>query len=231
MAIAQGTCPSCGAPIEFGLGSSMAKVCGACQATVVRTDRGLQDFGKVAALADTPSLIAVGDQGKLEQRHFEVLGRVQLDYGLGPWDEYYVAFDYGKEWGWLAYAQGRWYLTFLLPNVAAPPRESIRVDEDFWLPQGKFTTAEARNATVLSAEGELPEPITPGHLRVYADAYGRDNAFATLDYGDGSEPSAVYVGKLLADSQLTIVTPGPRTLRKVKTTQLQCPNCGGDVPK
>jgi hypothetical protein len=97
MAIAQGTCPSCGTPIEFGLGSSLAKVCGSCRVTVVRTDRGLQNFGKVAALADTPSIVAVGDQGKLDGRHFEILGRVQLDYGLGPWDEYYVVFEFGKE--------------------------------------------------------------------------------------------------------------------------------------
>ena len=231
MAIAQGSCPSCGTLIEFGLGASMARVCTACRATVVRTDRGLQDFGKIAALADTPSLIAVGDQGTLDGRSFEVLGRVQLDYGLGPWDEYYVAFDYGKEWGWLAYAQGRWYLTFLVPNLPAPPREAIRVDEDVELPIGRFTVAEARNARVISAEGELPDPITPGELRVYADAYGAQNAFVTFDYGNSSEPSSVFAGKVLPDSHLTVVTPGPRTARKVKTTQMQCPSCGGDVPK
>ena len=231
MAIAQGTCTSCGAPVEFGLGASLARVCGACRATVVRTDRGLQDFGKVAALADTPSIIAVGDQGTLDGRHFEVLGRVQLDYGLGPWDEFYVAFEHGKEWGWLAYAQGRWYLTFLVAGLAAPPREAIRVDEDVDLPMGTFTIAEARNARVLSAEGELPEAITPGELRVCADAYGPQNAFATLDYGDCKAPGCLFVGKILPDSQLSVTDPGPRTVRKVKSTQMQCPNCGGDVPK
>ena len=56
-------------------------------------------------IAPRPHLIAVGDQGTLAGRPFEVLGRVQLDHGLGPWDEYYVAFDYGQTWGWLAYAQ------------------------------------------------------------------------------------------------------------------------------
>jgi hypothetical protein len=231
MAIAQGSCPSCGAPIEYGLGASLSRVCNSCHATVVRTDRGLQDFGKVAALADTPSIISVGDQGTLDGRPFEVLGRVQLDYGLGPWDEFYVAFDYGREWGWLAYAQGRWYLTFLVVGLSAPQREALRVDEDVELPMGRFAVAEARNARVLSAEGELPDAITPGELRVYADAYGPQNAFATLDYGDGKEASCVFVGKVLPDSQLNVTAPGPRTVRKIKTTHMQCPNCGGDVPK
>ena len=99
MAVAQGTCPGCGAPIEFGVGSSIAKVCEYCRTTVVRSDRGLENLGKVADLAMTPSLIAVGDQGTLGGRPFEVLGRVQLDHGKGPWDEHYFGFDYGQAWG------------------------------------------------------------------------------------------------------------------------------------
>ena len=51
MAVAQGTCPGCGAPIEFGVGSSIAKVCEYCRTTVVRSDRGLENLGKVADLA------------------------------------------------------------------------------------------------------------------------------------------------------------------------------------
>ena len=76
-------CPSCGAPIEFGVGSSIAKVCEFCRATIVRSDRGLENLGKVADLANTPSLIAVGDQGTLAGRPFEVLGRVQLEEKIG----------------------------------------------------------------------------------------------------------------------------------------------------
>ena len=72
MAVAQGTCPSCGAPIEFGVGSSIAKVCEYCSATVLRSDRGLENLGKVAEIANTPSLIAVGDEGTLAGS-FEVM--------------------------------------------------------------------------------------------------------------------------------------------------------------
>src|SRR4051812_40045645 len=100
MAQAQGSCPNCGAPIEFALGSSMAKVCEFCRHTIVRSDRGLENLGKVADLALTPSLIAVADEGTLNGRPLRVRGRVQLDWGKGPWDEYYVAFEHGQSWGW-----------------------------------------------------------------------------------------------------------------------------------
>jgi len=138
MPVAQGTCPGCGAPIAFGVGSSIAKVCEYCRATVLRTDRGLQNLGKVADLALTPSLIAVGDQGTLAGRPFEVLGRVQLDHGLGPWDEYYVAFDYGQAWGWLAYAQGHWYVTTQVPGLPAPAYNALGLELD--VPLGHYGT-------------------------------------------------------------------------------------------
>jgi hypothetical protein len=231
MAVAQGNCPGCGAPIQFGLGASLARVCDMCHSTVLRTDRGLQDLGKVAALADTLSLIAVGDQGTLANRPFEVLGRVQLDYGAGPWDEYYVAFDHGNAWGWLAYAQGRWHATSLVANLQAPPYDELQIDQDYVLPFGTFSVAELRSAKIVSAEGELPGIIRPGAVRYYADAYSPDWVFATFDYDDGTGPSSVYAGQIFPEALMSVTELGPRSINKVKTEQLKCPNCGGDVPK
>lgn len=232
MPAAQGTCPACGAPIEFGLGSSIAKICESCKATVLRTDRGLQNLGKVAEIAETPSLIAVGDQGTLAGRPFEVLGRVQLDHGAGPWDEYYVAFDYGQTWGWLAYAQGRWHVTNLVPSVAAPAYATLKLEADLALgPLGVFRIAEIKSGTVRSAEGELPGVLPPGSLRYYADCYGPNGQFLTLDYGDGSQPATVFAGYIFPEPQLAVTQMGPRSINKVRTTYLKCPNCGGEVPK
>jgi hypothetical protein len=232
MPVAQGTCPACGSPIEFGLGTSAAKICDFCKATVLRTDRGFQDLGKVAAIADTPSLIAVGDQGTLAGRPLEVLGRVQLDYGAGPWDEFYVAFDHGQSWGWLAYAQGRWHVTQLATNAYAPGSGQLRLEADFPLGElGYFRIAEIGNATIVSAEGELPGRILPGTVRHYADCYGQNGQFATLDYDDGSHPAAVFAGYVVAETQLVVQQLGPRSVKKVKTTHLRCPNCGGEIPK
>jgi len=231
MAVNQGECPGCGAPIQFGVGSSIAKVCEFCGSTVVRSDHGLQDLGKVARIANTPSLVAVGDEGTLGGRPFKVMGRVQLDHGQGPWDEYYVAFDYGQAWGWLAYAQGHWYVTQPYPGLAIPPYHMLRLEADVVLGQASYRVTEIKTGTVVSAEGELPGPLRPQSQRYYADLYAPQNGFATLDYGENVGSYEVFVGYIFDEPQMLVTQLGPRSINKIKTDMIRCPNCGGDVPK
>jgi ribosomal protein S27AE len=231
MATAQTTCPNCGAPIDFALGSTLAKVCEYCRHTVVRSDRGLEQLGKVADLALTPALIAVGDDGSLAGRPLRVLGRVQLDYGEGPWDEYYVGFDNGQSFGWLAYAQGEWFVTSLAPGVGAPAYGGLGLEQDVTLAGNSFRVAEIKQARVLSIEGEFHALIRPGMARLYADCWGKNHTFATLDYGEGNEAVSVFLGWVFPEAQLHVTALGPRSQQKVKSTTLRCPNCGGDVPK
>src|SRR5690606_29370152 len=142
MAIASGNCPSCGAPIAFEVGSSIAKVCPYCRATVCRTDRGLDNLGKVADIANVPSLVAVGDEGRVDGRRFQVLGRVQLDHGKGPWDEFYVALDDGSVWGWLAYAEGHWLLTLPREGVSPPPYDHLQLEQTVELDDIRYVVTE-----------------------------------------------------------------------------------------
>ncbi|MCB9583011.1 MAG: DUF4178 domain-containing protein [Polyangiaceae bacterium] len=231
MAVAQGTCPSCGAPIEFSVGASIAKVCPFCNATVVRSDRGLENLGKVAAIANTPSLIAIGDIGTLGGRAFEVLGRVQLDHGQGPWDEYYVSFDHGAAWGWLAYAQGQWIVSSEAPGVPIPARASLELEQDVALGAERYRVAEIKTGTITSAEGELPEAFPPGFRRQYADLFAPQNGFATLDYGDGSAAPTAFIGRVFSEPDMVVTQLGERSSQKVQTKDIRCPACGGDIPK
>jgi hypothetical protein len=232
MAVAQASCPNCGAPLEFGLGSSWARVCDYCRHTVVRTDRGLQNMGQAAALANTPSLIAVGDEGVLGGRPFRVFGRVQLDHGAGPWDEYYLGLDYGQSWGFLAYAQGEWYATALSAAVPVPAHQQLQLEQDLVLgAAGPFRVTEIKAARVVATEGEVPSGTREGMQRLYADCWGRGRGFATLDYGETGAAAALFLGYVLSEAELSITQLGPRTAQKVKAQQLTCPNCGGDVPK
>ena len=101
-----GMCPNCGAPIEFALGSCVSKVCTFCSHVVVRTDRDLATLGKIAELVPTNPPFEVGDVITVEGRGARVTGRVQKDWGAGPWDELSIEFDDGA-WAWIARAQGR----------------------------------------------------------------------------------------------------------------------------
>lgn len=218
--------------MSFGIGTSISQVCKYCKSAVVRTDRDFKLLGKVADLPAMPAPIAVGDQGNIAGKPMMVLGRVQL---RGPqdaefvWDEFYVA--YQGSWGWLAYAQGNWYAT-----AEAPLQGDIRswdvynIEQDVPLGQlGVFRVKECKRAEIVTAEGELPFVITPGQARFYIDLVAVNNGFATLDYGDGSEPPRLFAGQQLPDAAVEIKQLGERPVTEINTDQIKCPNCGGTI--
>jgi hypothetical protein len=231
MAVAQGQCPNCGAPMSFGVGASHSQVCKYCRTVVVRTDRDWQNLGKAADLANTPSKLAVGDRGSFRGKSFEVIGRVQLDYGRGPWDEFYVQYNDGK-WGWIAEAQGNLYVTQKIEeNIPFPPAQTLRVDTPVALGRyGNFRVVERRDAKMLTAEGELP--FRPSAQRFYADCHGPNGAFATLDYNDGTKAPELFVGMIIPLGEVTLQPRGGERpgAQKAALSELTCQNCGGKLP-
>ena len=115
MSVLQANCPSCAAAIEFKSGSSIVVICPFCRSAVARTDRALEDLGKVAEIMQSQSPLRVGLKGLWNNQRFELTGRAQNRHQLGGfWDEWYATFSNG--WvGWLAEAQGKFYLTFYQP--------------------------------------------------------------------------------------------------------------------
>ncbi len=283
-------CPNCGGPIEFKMGSAAAVVCPWCRFSVVRRGVALEAIGKVADLVPTTPAMGVGDRGSLRGRRFVVGGRIQLDHGRGPWDEWYVEFldpgdggsalgpasgspagaqggrapsapaasDRGvlqgyvagserggkpaggpaerRQWGWLAYAQGHWYLTFPVPVDGAqlPAWDVMRPGQRGTLPGTgtvQWVVAEQGQSTVVSAEGELPFPPPPSGTRGrYVDLHGPGGEFATIDYGDGSEPPRLFAGERLAAQDVQIEGGGQRPVQKAEAARMRCPTCGGPVP-
>lgn len=208
-------------------------MCGYCRFSVVRSDRDLKAIGKIADLVPTASPIAVGDSGSIAGKGFTVLGRTQLDHGRGPWDEWYVSFADGT-WGFLARAQGRFYLTFEKDNAALPPWDKM-VPGARGVFQGtgsiEWVVSERGGSALLSAEGELPFPAIPLSSGRYVDLEAQGGAFATVDYGDGSEPPKLFAGRQLAGNELVLkhAALGPRPVESVEVKKLSCPSCGGPI--
>ncbi|MEK7723491.1 MAG: DUF4178 domain-containing protein, partial [Acidobacteriota bacterium] len=63
MSFLQANCPSCAAQIEFKSGSSIVVICPFCRSAVARTDRALEDLGKVAEIMQSQSPLRVGLKG------------------------------------------------------------------------------------------------------------------------------------------------------------------------
>ena len=88
----------------------------------------MADLGKVAEIAESESPLKLGLKGEFKGNRFELTGRAQMKHQLGGyWDEWYATFSNG--WvGWLAEAQGRFYLTFFQPlpqGVSLPSYEGL----------------------------------------------------------------------------------------------------------
>jgi len=233
VSVLQANCPSCAAPVEFKAGSTIVLVCPFCRSAIARTDRGLQDLGKVAEIVESESPLKIGLKGTFKDTRFELTGRAQLRHELGGfWDEWYATFSNG--WvGWLAEAQGNFYLTFyqpLPPGATIPSFDDIQVGQSLTaISNAPFTVIEKGVATSVAADGEIPYQLTPNEQSSYADLSGRDKAFGTIDYS--MDPPWVFIGQqvTLADIGLASARPAEREARRVSTAAMGCPNCGGPL--
>lgn len=234
MSVLQASCPSCAGPIEFTAGSTIVLVCPFCRSAVARTDRGVADLGKVAEIVESGSPLKLGLKGTYRGERFELTGRAQIKHELGgTWDEWYATFS--KGWlGWLAEAQGRFYLTFYQPlpqGTTLPSFEGLQLGQQ--VPEIPNPTPlmvqEKGTATSVAAEGEIPYKLTPGERSNYADLAGKDNAFATVDYS--MDPPWVFVGSQVTLDEIGLgdARPTEREARRVSSAAMGCPNCGGPL--
>ena len=200
---------------------------------MARTDRAVEDLGKVAEIVQTESPLKIGLRGKYLNNNFELTGRAQYEHESGGiWDEWYATFSNG--WvGWLAEAQGRFYLTFYQPtppNTPVPAYAELQVGAPLNLgSSASFVVAEKGMATAVAAEGEIPYQLVPNETNYYADLSGAGGAFGTIDYG--TNPPFVFVGKQVALDEIGLAAapPAERAARTVSAAKLSCPKCGGPL--
>ncbi len=234
MSVLQANCPSCAAPIEFKSGSTVVLVCPFCRSAVARTDKKLEDLGKVADIAESESPLKIGLKGTFKGNRFELTGRAQLRHELGGvWDEWYATFSNG--WvGWLAEAQGEFYLTFYQPlpaNASVPAFGNLQLGQTVSeIPNTvPLVVTEKGTATSVAADGEIPYKLVPNERSDYADLSGAGNAFGTIDYS--LNPPWVFVGQQvsLAEIGLADAKSATRKARRVAVGAMGCPNCGGSL--
>ncbi|MEZ5424816.1 MAG: DUF4178 domain-containing protein [Pyrinomonadaceae bacterium] len=232
MSVLKANCPSCAAPIEFKAGSTIVIICPFCRSAVARTDRALEDLGKVAEIMQSESPLKLGLKGEFMGNRFELTGRAQLKHEMGGfWDEWYATFTNG--WvGWLAEAQGKFYMTFYQPlpeNTSIPPFENLQLGDAVGQIPSKtpLIVVEKGTATSVAADGEIPYKLIPNEQSRYADLTGKDNAFGTIDYS--SDPPFAFVGQevTLEEIGLGDARSAEREARTVSSTSMSCPNCGG----
>lgn len=223
-------CPSCGAKVAFKSPASVMAVCSYCQTTVLKDADTIKDIGKMASVLEDYSPLQIGTTGIYQQQGFTLLGRIQLKYDDGLWNEWYALFDDGKE-GWLSEASSQYSFNFLDGHATdAPPFEQLRPLSKYRL----YSATDVRSARCTGGQGELPFKVGKGWKANVADFRVKDN-FLTLDYSEGYPPLR-YVGKavnlddlqcqLLRDKDVVADSAG-RVQGQMQA--LDCPNCGSQI--
>lgn len=155
-------CPSCGAPLPIEHRFVRMVTCQYCDTVSEVTDSGLDPTGKTAKLVPLPTQFAVGQNGKLRGRPFQVLGRVRYSYDEGVWDEWYLAFDDGDA-AWLEEDEGELVLSRQEKlRTPAPPFDQAHVGSRIDVNGYPFFVTERCRARIAGSEGQLFFHAVPG---------------------------------------------------------------------
>ncbi len=230
MPISTAICPSCGAPVEFHAGASVLLVCPFCRSTLLRSEEKIENLGRMAELLEDFSAIRIGTQGVYRGVHFSAIGRIQLRYAAGLWNEWYILFDDART-GWLSDANGDYTVSFAEPAPASlPPFASLEPGEMLTLGGNAFTVTNREEGMCIAGEGELPFKVGSGYPAPVVDArFG--SIFATVDYSE--DPPLVFIGESvdresLALTELKQTPPGAGPVEK-DLQAFDCPNCGAPI--
>jgi len=233
-------CPSCGAPVTFRSVASVLAVCDYCQSTLVRQGANLENLGKMAEFLDDRSPLQRGSEGRWkrgkESRHFGLIGRLQLRYEAGLWNEWHLLFDDGKS-GWLSEAGGEFVISEPVRIAEElPPFDQIAVGEALTLAGGAFQVTNILNAECIAGEGELPFKVGAGYPAPVVDLRDSGGRFATLDYSDAADMGGkplVFLGEAVEFKALNLTNlRDPATASgkpTVKAKAFQCPSCGAPL--
>ena len=223
-----GKCPSCGAPVKFHSEASVLAVCEYCTSTLLRQGEVLENIGKMAALQDDTTLLQIGSEGVYKGVHFGVIGRIQMRYEDGLWNEWHILFD-DMRYGWLGEASGEFFVTFEKPLPApAPAFNTLQPEKRVELAGKWYQVTDIESATCIAGQGELPFTVGPGYEAPVVDLRLEDE-FATLDYSD--EQARFFVGAKVPVKELKLANLRDEKeqeygeAKDLGLTAFACPNC------
>lgn len=237
------SCPNCGAQVVFKSHASVMAVCEYCKTTVLKEADAVRDMGRMSDVLEDYSPLQIGTSGQYGNTPFTVIGRIQLRYAGGMWNEWYVYFDDGRP-AWLSDASAQYTLTFDKQDAGVLPAfDKVETAHAYTILGQSYIAADIRTAECTGGQGELPFRVGQGWQAKVID-FRRGSSFLTLDYSDdadnaddtNSRQPKVYVGNSVTLEQLkcqllrdddTVRDSAGKIRQKVEP--LSCPSCGSGV--
>jgi ribosomal protein S27E len=230
--VKKASCPSCGAPVAFRSATSLYVVCDFCRSTLLRSGEDLQNLGRMAELLEDSSPIQIGSEGTFRSRHFLVIGRIQMKYEAGIWNEWHILFDDGRG-AWLAEAAGEWIVSAQVAVAdPLPAFETLAPDLPVTLDGRSFRVADLETARCIAGQGELPFKVAAGYDVNTADLRG-NGRYVTLDYSE--TPPLVFVGQTVSFADLKLEKlreqgdPTGGEAPTVDARAFNCPRCAAPL--
>ncbi|AKU23214.1 DUF4178 domain-containing protein [Massilia sp. NR 4-1] len=228
------SCPSCGAEVSFRSHASVMAVCEYCNTRVLKDAGAVQNLGKIGSVLEDYSPLCLNASGVLGGRAFTVIGRIQLRYAAGMWNEWYLQFDDGSN-GWLGDASGQYTVTTLRkPEGQLPAFEQLAPGKQYVIGKETYTAADIRSAECSGGQGELPFKVGDGWQARVADLR-LGESFVTLDYSDGPQPQLYHgIAVTLGSMQMQLLRDDEQIRRTAgryrgKLDALNCPSCGSAI--
>ncbi|EPG73241.1 PF13785 domain protein [Leptospira fainei serovar Hurstbridge str. BUT 6] len=244
------SCPNCGAPVPFVNKASVYAVCPNCRTLSLKNDLNLEKIGTSGELADDNTLLKIGTEGTFRNKNFRVLGRIQLKFDLGFWNEWYVAEDGGNT-AWIGEAQGTYFYTKLdstiqpnlLPQIptsedgspilayeAGGKKDQLTPGDTFTLRE-TWTLKEIMTAECVGGEGELPIGFETGYTAVLLDLANEEGRFATIDYSES--PPLFFLGDSATYEELHLRNLKENAIAygagQIQARSIQCVGCGASI--
>ena len=228
-------CPSCGAPVEAHSASAVTLVCGYCNSMLVRQDDGIVDSGRDSALLEDFSPLQIGTAGTFVTQRFTLVGRLQVQYEDGAWNEWYALFDDGRT-GWLSEAGDLYVMTMPVETDNLPRFEDIRAGfSELTFQNKRYVASDVRHISLkrAAAQGELPFVLNEDSQNKVAD-WRCEDLFITLDYSDDTPET--FFGRMVNLDDLKLKNTRSEDEIKESAGRLKgsiasenCPNCGSSV--
>ncbi|MDM0111772.1 DUF4178 domain-containing protein [Variovorax sp. J22R133] len=220
-------CPGCGAPVEFRSAQSTHAVCPYCKSTVVRQGETLARIGKMAELFDDFSPLQLFVSGRIQDKPFTIIGRLQYSYAGGRWTEWIAALD-GDRTGVLSEDNGAYVFSLPLDlQQGAPPASALRTGMTTAINGQSYTVASNELVALASAQGELPKLPELGRAFAVVELRNDRGLVLSLDYS-GSEPTASLGRSVLLD-ELQLKGLRDESAKEETGRSFNCPNCGAPV--
>ena len=205
-------------------------VCGFCRSTLVREGEALRRIGQSAELFDDFSPLQLGAAGRWQGQAFSLVGRLQMAYAGGVWNEWHALFDTGEHdqrSGWLSEDNGRYVMAFDAPAPAdLPALESMQPGQGVAIDARLWQVAAVTLARVGAAQGELPQAPNLADQFTLVELRNAQDEVGTLDYSEPNKPRwSVGRSVALGDLQLSGLRQGEAE-KTLSARGAPCPNCG-----